>query len=90
LLIGLSLIHSTDPQETIDADHHELIARAVSPFLLVGFAMADTLVQMLSHRMYCLTGVISISAPGHANYLLNKRISYLMSLLSNGYFRRGN
>ncbi|NIG88096.1 MAG: alpha/beta hydrolase [Serratia symbiotica] len=81
----LSLIHSTDLQETIDAVHHELIARAVSPFLLVGFAMAGTLVQMLSHRMDCLTGVIAISAPGYADYLLNERIGYLMSLLSKGY-----
>lgn len=85
LVDTLSLIHSDDPQETIDSVHDELIARAGSPFLLVGFAMAGTLVQMLSPRMNCLTGVISISAPGFTDYLLNERIDYLVSLLNRGY-----
>lgn len=85
LVDTLSLIHSADPKETIESVHHELIARAGSPFLLVGFAMAGTLVQILSPRMDCLTGVISISAPGFADYLLNERVGYLVSLLSKGY-----
>lgn len=86
----LLLIHFTDLKETINAVHHKLIARAVPPFLLVGLAMASTLVQMLSHRIDCLIGVISINAPGYAVFLLKKRLAYLMSLLSKGYLEKDN
>lgn len=84
----LSLIKVSDPQDAIDIVHHELVARTGSPLLLVGFAMAGTLVQMLSHRMKCLMGVISISAPSYADYLLQERIGYLMSLLQKGDLSR--
>lgn len=81
----LSLIPSDNPQQAVEAVQQELVSRAHSPFLLVGFAMAGTLVQLLSKQLDCLTGVISISAPGYADPLLKERIGYLVSMLDNGH-----
>ncbi len=80
----LSLIHTTDPEEAVDLVHQALMQRVQAPFLLVGFAMAGTLVQLLSHKMQCLTGVMSVSAPGYADPQLKARLGQLISLLDSG------
>ncbi|HGH4676460.1 TPA: alpha/beta hydrolase [Enterobacter bugandensis] len=80
----LSLITHDDPQSAIDALCQTLNAQVKRPWLLVGFAMAGTLVQLLAHRLRGVAGVLSVSAPGFADEKLTQRLVRLISLLEKG------
>ncbi|OSN02901.1 hypothetical protein AU510_16370 [Lonsdalea britannica] len=81
---SLPLLENADPESAVKNVCLKLKSCCRTPFLLVGFAMAGTLVQMLSHQLDCLKGVMSISAPGFADDLLQERIGHLVSLLEKG------
>ncbi|MEQ1977378.1 alpha/beta hydrolase [Xenorhabdus sp. SGI240] len=82
----LSLINHVNP-DLIDPDcfintiEFELTQRFSKPYLLIGFAMAGTLVQLLAPRLKTITGVISISGPGYADILLSDKLGQLIILL---------
>ncbi|MDE9430251.1 hypothetical protein [Xenorhabdus bovienii] len=78
----LSLINSVDPNDAIHAIESELNQRFDQLYLLVGFAMSGTLVQLLAPRLKNLTGVISVSGPGYADALLTNRLEQLITLLN--------
>ncbi|PHM44974.1 hypothetical protein Xmau_01179 [Xenorhabdus mauleonii] len=82
----LSLINHANP-DLIDSDffiktvEQELNQRFYRPYLLIGFAMAGTAVQLLAPRLKMLTGVISISGPGYIDMPLFGKLTQLMTLL---------
>ncbi|WP_118987871.1 alpha/beta hydrolase [Photorhabdus sp. CRCIA-P01] len=78
----LSLINSSDPDYAINIIESELNQRFSQPYLLIGFAMSGTLVQLLASRLKNLTGVISVSGPGYADSLLTNRLEQLIALLN--------
>ena len=80
----LNLITHDDPQSAIDVLCQTLNAQVKRPWLLVGFAMAGTLVQLLAHRLRGVAGVLSVSAPGFADEKLTQRLVRLISLLEKG------
>ncbi|EJF2532036.1 hypothetical protein M8D79_001376 [Salmonella enterica] len=80
----LTLIQDASPERAVEALCQALNARFQSPYLLVGFAMAGTLVQLLAPHLHGLSGVMSVSAPGFADEQLNRRLGELVSLLEKG------
>lgn len=80
----LTLIQDTSPERAVESLCQALNTRFKSPYLLVGFAMAGTLVQLLAPHLNTLSGVISVSAPGFADRNLIKRLGLLISLLEKG------
>lgn len=80
----LTLIQDASPERVVEALCQALNARFQSPYLLVGFAMAGTLVQLLAPHLHGLSGVMSVSAPGFADEQLNRRLGELVSLLEKG------
>ncbi|AOM40389.1 alpha/beta hydrolase [Xenorhabdus hominickii] len=70
-----------DPDCFINAIEYELTQHFSKPYLLIGFAMAGTLVQLLASRLKMLTGVISVSGPGYADILLRDKLGQLIMLL---------
>lgn len=80
----LTLIQDASPERAVEALCQELDARFQPPYLLAGFAMAGTLVQLLAPHLNGLSGVISISAPGFADQQLKTRLGQLVSLLEEG------
>ncbi|WP_340610496.1 hypothetical protein [Xenorhabdus bharatensis] len=81
-LINPVKLNFIDPDDAIDIIEHELVQRFSKPYLLIGFAMAGTLVQLLAPRLNELTGVISVSGPGYADILLSNRLGQLITLLN--------
>ncbi|WP_348602896.1 hypothetical protein [Bartonella tribocorum] len=55
--------------------------RFQEPFVLVGFAMAGTLVQILAAKLPNVRAVLSVNDPGYPDALLQKRLGYLLTLL---------
>lgn len=86
--VSIVAFQSEKPQEAIDVIYHGLAVYTCSPFLLGGFAMAGTLMQMFSERLNHLSGVISISTLGFVDYLLKKHIGYLISLFNKGNLKQ--
>ncbi|UGS39959.1 hypothetical protein [Pseudocitrobacter corydidari] len=80
----LTLIQDGSPERAVEALSQALNARFQSSYLLVGFAMAGTLVQLLAPHLHGLSGVMSVSAPGFADEQLNRRLGELVSLLEEG------
>lgn len=80
----LTFIETSRPLEACDLMYKELKSRTNLPFLLIGFAMGGTLVQMLSYRLNNLLGAITISSPSFADINLKEHLSYLLYLLNKG------
>lgn len=80
----LTLIQNVSPERVVEAFCQALNAQFAPPYLLVGFAMAGTLVQLLAPHLNGLSGVISVSAPGFADKQLKTRLGLLVSLLEKG------
>ncbi|WP_237387886.1 hypothetical protein [Xenorhabdus sp. Sc-CR9] len=78
----LALINSIEPEHAINTIESELNRRFTQPYLLVGFAMSGTLVQLLAPRLKKLMGVISISGPGYTDSLLANKLKQLIDLLN--------
>lgn len=77
----LTLIQDASPERAVEVLCQALNARFQPPYLLVGFAMAGTLVQLLAPHLNGLSGVISVSAPGFADEQLKTRLGLIISLL---------
>ncbi|WP_273756182.1 alpha/beta hydrolase [Bartonella sp. MM73XJBT] len=84
LLDTLSLFSSNSTSEVIPSLTAELKDRFREPFILVGFAMAGTLVQMLAARLPNVRAVLVVNAPGYPDELLQRRLGYLLTLLKGG------
>lgn len=80
----LTLIQDASPERAVESLCQALNAPFQHPYLLVGFAMAGTLVQLSAPHLNGLSGVISVSAPGFADQLLKTRLGQLVSLLEEG------
>lgn len=80
----LSLIERDDPQSAIESLCQTLNSRSQRPWLLVGFAMAGTLAQMLAPHLRGVSGVVTVSAPGFADEKLTTRLVRLISMLEKG------
>ncbi|MET3560759.1 MULTISPECIES: alpha/beta hydrolase [Bartonella] len=84
LLDTLSLFSSNSTIEVIPSLIAELKDRFREPFILVGFAMAGTLVQMLAAKLPNAQAVLAVNAPGYPDKLLQQRLGYLLTLLESG------
>ncbi|MBB4076954.1 pimeloyl-ACP methyl ester carboxylesterase [Bartonella fuyuanensis] len=84
LLDTLSLFSSNSTIEVIPSLIAELQNSFREPFILVGFAMAGTLVQMLAAKLPHAQAVLAVNAPGYPDKLLQQRLGYLLTLLKSG------
>ncbi|MEL6088793.1 alpha/beta hydrolase [Bartonella schoenbuchensis] len=84
VLDTLSLFSSHSAIEVIPFLATKLTNSFQGPLVLVGFSMAGTLVQMLAVRLLNVQAVLSISAPGYPDTLLQQKLRYLLTLLEDG------
>ncbi|WP_208442096.1 alpha/beta fold hydrolase [Bartonella raoultii] len=84
LLDTLSLFSSNSTIEVVSSLTAKFKERFQEPFLLVGFAMAGTLVQMLAEKLPNAHAVLAMNAPGYPDVLLQQRLGYLLTLLEKG------
>lgn len=84
ILDTLSFFSSNSTIEVIPSLTEELKNRFQESFILVGFAMAGTLVQILAAKLPNVRAVLSVNAPGYPDALLQKRLGYLLTLLESG------
>ncbi|OPB29451.1 alpha/beta hydrolase [Bartonella sp. WD12.1] len=84
VLDTLSLFSSHSAVEVVSFLTKKLTDRFQGPLMLVGFAMAGTLVQMLAARLIDVQAVLAISAPGYPDTPLQQKLGYLLTLLEDG------
>ncbi|WP_156851075.1 alpha/beta hydrolase [Bartonella refiksaydamii] len=84
LLDTLSLFSSNSTIEVISSLIAKFKERFQEPFVLVGFSMAGTLVQMLAAQLPNVQAVLAVNAPGYPDKTLQQRLGSVLTLLENG------